>query len=185
MKSLGPDFAMRLPLPRWRPRPALRSACRDSALGLALGFALILHSAPHALAMPLAPAPLPAVHDIDWRTSPLDLNLRGFNGERFRFRCPPGKAAKGQVVGSGPYTDGSSICAAGVHAGAIRSATGGSVTIEVRPGEPRYVASLSHFVQSEAYEGLWSGSFLVIAPAAGPGPPGAESRQAYLSASSS
>src|SRR5579872_146093 len=28
-------------------------------------------------------APAPAIHEIDWRTSPLDLNLRGQNGERF------------------------------------------------------------------------------------------------------
>src|SRR5215475_5312908 len=105
-------------------------------------------------------APVPAVHEIDWRTSPLDLNLRGLNGERFRFRCPPGKAAPGQVVGSGPYTDGSSICVAGVHAGVIRAARGGLVTIEVRPGELHYAASLSHYVQTEAYETFWSGSFL-------------------------
>ena len=45
--------------------------------------------------LPLAAAtltPAPVVHDVDWRTSPLDLNLRGLNGERFRFRCPPGPA---------------------------------------------------------------------------------------------
>ena len=106
--------------------------------------------------------PAPSVHRIDWHISPLDLNLRGFNGERFRFQCPPGKAAAGQVIGSGPYTDGSSICAAGVHAGAIRAAVGGFVTIEVRPGETHYAASLGHFVQSEAYDKFWSGSFLVI-----------------------
>jgi hypothetical protein len=111
-------------------------------------------------------APTPAVHEIDWRTSPLDLNLRGLNGERFRFRCPPGKTAAGQVVGSGPYTDGSSICAAGVHAGVIGAASGGLVTIEMRPGEAHYAASLSHYVQSEAYDKFWSGSFLVISPGA-------------------
>lgn len=109
-------------------------------------------------------APAPALHEVDWRTSPLDLNLRGFNGERFRFRCPPGKAATGQVIGSGPYTDGSSICAAGVHAGVIRAASGGLVTIEMRPGEGHYAASLSHYVQSEAYDKFWSGSFLIISP---------------------
>jgi LCCL domain-containing protein len=124
-------------------------------------FALVLSVVPLAGA---ALAPAPAVHDIDWRTSPLDLNLRGFNGERFRFRCPPGKAAAGQVIGSGPYTDGSSICAAGVHAGVIRAAGGGLVTIEMRPGEAHYLASLSHYVQSEAYDKFWSGSFLVISP---------------------
>jgi len=117
---------------------------------------------------PLAPAP--ADHAIDWRTSPLDLNLRGLNGERFRFRCPPGKAASGQVIGSGPYTDGSSICAAAVHAGALSAASGGLVTIEMRPGAEHYRATLSHYVQSERYDAFWSGSFLVIAPDAPPPP---------------
>jgi hypothetical protein len=124
-----------------------------------------------ALAGPLAPAP--AVHDIDWRTSPLDLNLRGLNGERFRFHCPAGKAKTGQVVGKGPYTDGSSICAAAVHAGVIHAASGGLVTIELRPGEAHYEASWSHFIQSESYDRFWSGSFLVIASDAAemPSPP--------------
>ena len=109
-----------------------------------------------------AVAPAPAIHEIDWRTSPLDLNLRGQNGERFCFRCPAGKVTAGVVIGSGPYTDGSSICAAGVHAGAIHPASGGVLTIEVRPGQTRYRGSLSHFVQSESYEDFWSGSFLVL-----------------------
>ncbi len=116
-------------------------------------------------------APAPAVHEVDWRTSPLDLNLRGFNGERFRFRCPPGKPVAGQVIGSGPYTDGSSICAAAVHAGVLRAAAGGLVTIEVRPGQTHYVGSLSHYVQSEGYEQFWSGSFLVIGPDVAAAPP--------------
>lgn len=115
--------------------------------------------------MPVAAAsvlPAPVVHEIDWRTSPLDLNLRGLNGERFRFKCPPGKAAPGQVIGSGPYTDGSSICAAATHAGAIRAASGGLVTIEVRPGETHYAASSNHYVQSQSYDALWGGSFVVV-----------------------
>ncbi|MBS0378525.1 MAG: hypothetical protein JSS29_08565 [Proteobacteria bacterium] len=111
-------------------------------------------------AAPLAPAP--AEHSIDWHTSPLDLDLRGLDGERFTFRCPPGKAAAGQVIGNGPYTDGSSICAAAAHAGAIRAAAGGVVTIEVRPGQAHFPASLRHYVQSVSYDGFWSGSFLVI-----------------------
>ena len=117
------------------------------------------------LGLPAAAAtltPAPVVHEIDWRTSPLDLNLRGLNGERFRFHCPSGKPQPGQVVGKGPYTDGSSICAAAVHSGVIRAASGGLVTIEVRPGETQYEASLSHFIQSESYERFWSGSFLVM-----------------------
>lgn len=121
-------------------------------------------SAPALASTALAPAP--AVHEVDWRTSPLDLNLRGLNGERFRFHCPPGKPLPGQVTGSGPYTDASPICPAAVHAGAIRAASGGFVTIEVRPGQTHYTGSLRHYVQSEAYGPFWSGSYLVLAPRA-------------------
>jgi LCCL domain len=112
-----------------------------------------------------------AVLEIDWRTSPLDLNLRGLNGERFSFRCPPGKAAPSTVIGSGLYTDASSICAAAVHAGVLHAADGGLVAIEVRPGESHYAGSLEHYIRSESYDAFWSGSFLIIA-AAGPGLPG-------------
>ena len=129
-----------------------------------------------SLAGVLAPAsgtlaPAPVVHEIDWRTSPLDLNLRGLNGGRLRFHCPPGKPLAGQVLGSGPYTDGSSICAAAAHAGVIRAASGGLVTIELRPGQRHYVGSLHHYVQSEDYEPFWGGSFLVVAPDAAAQPP--------------
>jgi len=99
---------------------------------------------------------------IDWRSSPLDLNLRGLNGERYRFRCPAGKAADGQVVGSGPYSDASSICAAGVHAGVLRAATGGVVTVEVRPGRRHFRESTRHYVHALAYDGFWGGSFVVL-----------------------
>ena len=115
--------------------------------------------------------PAPAVHEVDWRTSPLDLNLRGLNGERFRFHCPPGKPAPGQVLGSGPYTDASSICAAAVHAGALRAAVGGLVTIEVRPGQTHYPGSVSHYVESESFDEFWGGSFLVVGPDAAAQPP--------------
>ena len=139
---------------------------RIGRLGIAL--TIMLSTSPMVTAT-LAPAPV--VHDVDWRTSPLDLNLRGLNGERFSFRCPSGKATPGQVIGSGPYADGSSICAAAIHAGVIRAASGGLVTIELRPGEAHYAASLSHYVQSESYDRFWSGSFLVIAPDATDSPP--------------
>lgn len=138
----------------------LRRHCAGS-LGL-FGLLLALTWAPALASGSLAPAP--AVHEIDWRSSPLDLNLRGFNGERFRFHCPPGKPLSGQVIGSGPYTDGSSICAASVHAGVIRAASGGFVTIELRPGQTHYAGSLRNYVQSQAYEPFWSGSFVVVAP---------------------
>jgi hypothetical protein len=99
---------------------------------------------------------------VDWRTSPLDLNLRGFNGERFGFLCPPGKAPAGQPVGSGPYTDGSSICAAAAHAGVLHPSAGGKVLIEIQAGRSHFAGSLSNYIQSVGYEAYWDGSFIVV-----------------------
>jgi hypothetical protein len=100
--------------------------------------------------------------DIDWQTSPLDLDLRGMNGERYAFHCPPGKPLPSRVAGSDPYTDDSSICSAAVHAGAIRAKDGGDVTIEIRPGEKSYPASERNYIRSAAYDRAWSGSFVVL-----------------------
>jgi len=108
-----------------------------------------------------APAPAAEVRDIDWRTSPLDLNLRGFNGERFQFYCPPGKPAPGLVVGTRLYADNSAICATATHAGVLRTSAGGLVTIEICPGAGSYRGSDRHFVTSSAYKGPWGGSFIV------------------------
>jgi hypothetical protein len=58
-----------------------------------------------------------------------------------------------------------------VHAGVIRAADGGLVTIEIRPGEPRYDGSVSHYLRSESYGLFWSGSFVVLAPQAAGAPP--------------
>ena len=109
--------------------------------------------------------------DIDWQTSPLDLDLRGMNGERYAFRCPPGKPMPSRVSGSGPYTDDSSICTAAVHAGAIHAKDGGDVTIEIRPGQARYAGSDRNYIKSGDYERTWDGSFVVLrvdAPADSP-----------------
>jgi hypothetical protein len=54
-----------------------------------------------------------------------------------------------------------------VHAGVLHAADGGLVAIEVRPGESHYAGSLEHYIRSESYDAFWSGSFLVIAAAAG------------------
>ena len=100
--------------------------------------------------------------EIDWATSPLDLDLRGMNGERYHFHCPPGKPLPSRVIGSGPYSDDSSICSAAVHAGAIGAKDGGDVTIEIRPGEANYAASERNYIRSAAYDHAWSGSFVVL-----------------------
>lgn len=104
-------------------------------------------------------APMPS---LDWRTSPLDLNLRGMNGSRYLFRCPPGKPAPGSVTGSGLYTDASSICGAAVHAGAIDARQGGVVMIQILTGQPDYHGSMQNFVRSSDDVHPWSGSFAVL-----------------------
>lgn len=103
-----------------------------------------------------------ATAQIDWQTSPLDLDLRGMNGERYAFRCPPGKPIPSRIAGSGPYTDDSSICAAAVHTGVIHAKDGGHVTIEIRPGQARYAGSDRNDVTSGDYDGSWDGSFVVL-----------------------
>jgi LCCL domain-containing protein len=136
---------------------------------IALAAAVAMHA---VAAADRAPASKPAtqISDIDWQTSPLDLDLRGMNGERYAFRCPAGKPQPSRVTGTGPYTDDSSICTAAVHAGAIRAKDGGEVTIEIRPGEPRYAGSESHYIRSAAYDRAWSGSFVVLKESAAPTP---------------
>jgi len=99
---------------------------------------------------------------VDWQTSPLDLDLRGMNGERYAFRCPPGKPMPSHVAGSGPYTDDSSICTAAVHAGVIHAKDGGEVIIEIRPGQARYAGSDRNYIKSGDYDGTWDGSFIVV-----------------------
>jgi hypothetical protein len=85
--------------------------------------------------------------------------LRTENGLRVRYNCLP-LGVGTSVWGTDIYTDDSSICFAGVHAGAITDA-GGPVTIEIRPGLPMYIGSLRNGVQTLNY-GQWSGSYVII-----------------------
>ncbi len=108
----------------------------------------------------------PAIAPIDWQTSPLDLNLRGMNGSSYLFRCPAGKPVPALVTGNGVYTDGSSICGAAVHAGAIDSRRGGVVMIQVLPGQNAYIGSMQNFLRSQDFPHPWAGSFAVLSGAA-------------------
>jgi LCCL domain/Cohesin domain len=105
-----------------------------------------------------------------WSTQPNSLpgggTLRGRNGERFSFTCPPGGTISSRLWGTDLYTDDSSICTAAVHAGLITTARGGTVTIEIRPGASSYTGSPRNGVTSASW-GSWDGSFVFIG-----GPPG-------------
>ena len=84
----------------------------------------------------------------------------GFIGARFAYACPANGAA-GSVTGTAVYTDDSSVCTAAVKEGRITLAGGGTVTIEMRPGQASYAGSTSNGVTSSSY-GAWAGSFSIV-----------------------
>jgi len=96
---------------------------------------------------------------ISWSTQAT--SLRGQNGLRVNYICPPGGSHNGSLWGTNPYTDDSSICLAAVHTGVITPDVGGAVTIEIKPGAGSYHGSNRNGVSSSNY-GSWHGSFVVV-----------------------
>jgi hypothetical protein len=94
--------------------------------------------------------------------------FRGQNGAHYVYTCPFYGAA-GSVWGTDVYTDDSSVCTAAVHAGLITLAGGGSVTIEIRPGQASYTGSTRNRITSSSYP-QWGGSYVLVG--ATPGNPG-------------
>ncbi len=88
-------------------------------------------------------------------------SLRGRTGQRFTFQCPPGGPVSGRLWGTDLYTDDSSICTAGVHAGVITLSGGGNVTIEIQPGSHSYRGTTRYSIDSKDY-GSYAGSFVVV-----------------------
>lgn len=81
-------------------------------------------------------------------------------GMRFAYACPSiTGTAPGSVWGTDTYTNDSSVCTAGVHAGRVTTLRGGSVTIEMRPGQSSYLGSSRNGVTSLSY-GAWGCSFV-------------------------
>ena len=105
----------------------------------------------------------PAAADVE-RTDPTwalsAAEYRGQDGRRVAVTCAA-NGTPGSVWGSGPYTDDSSICTAGTHAGVITQAGGGRVVVEIRPGEPTYQGTQANGVTTSDY-GSWSGSYVVL-----------------------
>jgi hypothetical protein len=92
---------------------------------------------------------------------------RGQNGQQITCVCPA-NFALGSIWGSDIYTDDSSICTAAVHAGLISREAGGTVTIEIRPGQQSYrrearvsISGSGETITSNEY-GPWSGSFTFV-----------------------
>jgi hypothetical protein len=81
------------------------------------------------------------------------------NGKTYKFNCPAG-GKESAVWGTDIYTLDSSICNAAVHAGKLASESGGSVTIELRPGESSYKGSTRNGIKTNDY-GQYGQSFVV------------------------
>jgi hypothetical protein len=94
----------------------------------------------------------------DWSTDASQ--YRGRDGSYYAYNCPSNGSA-GSLWGTNPYTDDSSVCTAGVHAGAITLARGGRMVIQITPGQDRYASSSSNGVTSRDYP-AWGGSFRVV-----------------------
>jgi hypothetical protein len=115
----------------------------------------------------LAPAPAPdsSVHLWRWTAE----HLRGQNGAVATFACPPGgppvdaDLVRYAVWGSNPYTDDSSVCRAGVHAGVITEEEGGEVTVSILPGMSWYPPTYANGIQT-SFWASWIGSYEVLVP---------------------
>lgn len=107
---------------------------------------------------------IPGQQTINWATQ-AD-SLRGRNGQQFTYVCPGQGMLSSRLWGTNVYTDDSSICTAAVHAGYIEAASGGSVTIEIRPGQAGYQGVTRNGVTSRSY-GAYSGSFVFVGRVSG------------------
>jgi len=83
-------------------------------------------------------------------------------GARATFDCPAGLAA-GVAWGEDAYTFDSSICTTAVHEGRFTFASGGRVTVELRPGLPAYGGTDRNGVRTNTYP-AYPWSFALVPP---------------------
>jgi hypothetical protein len=82
---------------------------------------------------------------------------RGKNSSQFIYTCPA-NGTRGEAWGSNPYSDQSSVCTAAVNFGLITVAKGGTVTIQIGPGQHAYTGSNRNGTTTGNF-GAWDGSF--------------------------
>jgi hypothetical protein len=92
-----------------------------------------------------------------WTTSATMVG--GDSGKTYKFKCPA-NGRESTVWGTDIYTIDSSICNAAVHAGKFALESGGSVTIQLRPGESAYKGSTRNGIKTNNY-GAYGRSFVV------------------------
>jgi hypothetical protein len=92
-----------------------------------------------------------------WNTSASMVSFEA--GKTYKVQCPSG-GKESAVWGTDIYTLDSSICNAAVHAGKLKLESGGSVTIELRPGESSYKGSKRNGIETNDF-GQYGQSFVV------------------------
>jgi hypothetical protein len=95
-----------------------------------------------------------------WNTPALMVSFEP--GKTYKFKCPSG-GKESPVWGTDIYTLDSSICNAAVHAGKLTMESGGSVTIELRPGESSYKGTTLNGIKTNDYA-KYGSSFVVNEP---------------------
>lgn len=88
-------------------------------------------------------------------------DIRGEEGLELVLLCPQDCSA-GSVYGTDDYFEGSAICRAAIHAGAITEAQGGVFTMTIGGAKRRFLASDQNGVSSRTW-GPWSRSFSISA----------------------
>jgi hypothetical protein len=104
----------------------------------------------------------------DWNTQANDYS--GNIGYKYTFYFPPNGTISSRVWGTDVYTYDCSIASAAVHAGLINARDGGTVTIEITPGQSSYKGTTRNGVSSKDW-GSFEGSFVFVRSTNNPPPP--------------
>ncbi|HEV2038135.1 MAG TPA: LCCL domain-containing protein [Candidatus Eremiobacteraceae bacterium] len=84
-------------------------------------------------------------------------------GKTYSCACPPsaspGAAAGGAVYGTSVYTSDSNICAAAVHAGALKPATASHITVQMVESPPVFKGTTQNGVKSDVWTTATSAAF--------------------------
>jgi len=109
-----------------------------------------------------APAPQqmmqPPAMPIAWSDSAT--RFRAQAGATIAVQCPP-NGSPGTVWGSDTYSDDSSVCTAAAHSGRITRAMGGTVQIQIGPGQPSYAGTVRGG-ETTRHFGAFPGSFTIV-----------------------
>jgi hypothetical protein len=162
---------------RW---PIMLAGAVLVAGGIAAGVLLAGRGRPDG--PPAAPAPPPAVPAGDAGRAagaPIAagcsfsaMQLNGQVGSVHQVACPANCASEsGGLYGTDSYIAVSSVCLAGIHAGAIPP-SGGTIAVRIEPGRPAYRGSTRHGVRSGDY-GSFNMGFSVALPGGRPADAGA------------